>query len=111
MVLLIVAAGIGILAALRPPAFSIRGTASKDGDNIVFTPSTGMVPTTIPATEWDYAVYRGATRIYPTAKDWESGTATLERAIPTVIVATGVQVGDVLKIRYKGEIFDTLIRG
>lgn len=109
VVLFVIAAGIGFLAAIRPPTLSVTGTASKSGDNILFTPSTSMIPPTIPADNWEYAIYRGATRVYPVDADWVPGTVTLERSIPVQLVATGNQVGDTLKIKYKGYAFDTRI--
>ena len=110
VVLFIVAAGIGILAAVRPPALSLTGTASKKGDNIVFTPSPTMVPAVILDGEWGYAIYRDATKIYPSDVDWAQGLVTLEQSIPVELVATGNKVGDKLKIKYKGSVFDTIIR-
>ena len=109
VVLFIVAGGIGFLTATRPPALSVTGAASKRGDNIVFTPSTAMVPPVIPADNWKYAIYREATKVYPPEVDWASGTATLERSIPVQLMATGNQVGDKLVIMYKGSVFDILI--
>ena len=109
VVLFVIAAGVGFLTAIRPSALSVTGTASKSGDNILFTPSISMIPPTIPADNWKYAIYRGATKVYPVDTDWAPGTVTLERSIPVQLVATGNQIGDTLKIKYKGYAFDTRI--
>lgn len=105
IILLIAATVISFLVAIRPPAISITGSAEKSGESVVFTPSTAMTPDSIPATEWEYAVYSDSTVV----KDWDSTQVALERGIPVSLTAPGNQSGDTLKIRYKGAVYDTLI--
>lgn len=109
VVLIVVGVAVAFLLATRPPAISITGMATKSDDNINFTPSTAMTPSSIPAADWKYAVYSDATKVYPTAIDWADAPGDLKAGIPIALVATGNQVGDVLKIRYKDSIFNTLI--
>lgn len=110
VVLVVVATVVSFLLATRPLAIAITGLAEKNGDNIVFTPSTTMTPASIPHEDWEYAVYRGASKVYPVDTDWKPGTATLERGTSIALVATGVQSGDVLKIRYREkDVFSTNI--
>jgi hypothetical protein len=99
-VLVIVAIAVYYVTSTGPSAI-ITGSAVKNGDNVNFTPSSTMVPSSIVASDWEYAVYRGATKVYPVAGDWASGTGTLQRGIPIALVATGNQAGDVVKIRYQ----------
>lgn len=101
-VLVIVAIAVYYVTSTGPSAI-ITGTAVKSGDNINFTPSSTMVPSTIGASDWKYAVYRGATKIYPTGSDWQDGPATLQRGIPIALPAPGCQTGDLLKIQYQGK--------
>jgi len=101
-VLVIVAIAVYYVTSTGPSAI-ITGTAVKNGENINFTPSSTMVPTSISASDWKYAVYRGAQKIYPTSTDWQDGTGTLQRGIPIALVATGNQTGDLLKIQYQGK--------
>ena len=108
-VLVIVAIAVYYVTSTGPSAI-ITGTAVKSGDNINFTPSSMMVPASIPSTDWEYAVYRGTSRVYPTDTAWAAGTTTLQGGIPVSLLATSVQSGDLLKIRYKAkDVFDTNI--
>lgn len=100
-VLVIVAIAVYYVTSTGPSAI-ITGTAVKSDNNINFTPSSTMTPASIPAADWEYAVYRGATPV----TDFTDGTATLERGIPVALVAAGNQVGDLLKIRHLGNVFD-----
>ncbi|MEM3421931.1 MAG: class III signal peptide-containing protein [Candidatus Hadarchaeum sp.] len=100
-VLVIVAIAVYYVTSTGPSAI-ITGTAVKNGDNINFTPSSTMVPSKINAGEWEYAVYRGATAI----SSWQTVSFDLERGIPVALSASGCQTGDLLKIRYKGNVYD-----
>ncbi len=105
-VLVIVAIAVYYVTSTGPTAI-ITGTAIKNSDNVNFTPSSTMVPTSITSSDWKYAIYRGATKIYPTSSDWADGTGTLQRGIPIALIATSNLTGDVLKIQYQGKnVFD-----
>jgi hypothetical protein len=104
-VLVIVAIAVYYVTSTGPSAI-ITGTGVKSGENINFTPSNTMVPSSILAADWQYAVYRGATKVYPAATDWQPGTGTLNRGLPVGLTATGNLVGDILKIKYKGNSYD-----
>jgi len=96
-VLVIVAIAVYYVTSAAPSA-TITGTAVLQTDNdITFTPSTTMVPSSISTADWEWAVYRDATQV----TGFTSATATLERGVP-VELDTNAQVGDIVKIRYKG---------
>ncbi|MEM4188854.1 MAG: class III signal peptide-containing protein [Candidatus Hadarchaeum sp.] len=101
-VLVIVAIAVYYVTSTGPSAI-ITGTAVKNGDNIInFTPSSTMVPSKISAGEWEYAVYRGAEAV----SSWQTVSFDLERGIPVALSASGCRTGDLLKIRYKGNVYD-----
>ena len=105
-VLVIVAIAVYYVTSTGPSAI-ITGSAVKNGDSVNFTPSSTMVPSSITSTDWKYAIYRGATKVFPTSGDWQDGTGTLQRGIPVVLTATGNLAGDVVKIQYQGRaVFD-----
>jgi len=101
-VLVIVAIAVYYVTSTGPSAI-ITGTAIKNGETINFTPSSTMVPSTINESDWKYAIYRGAQKIFPTTSDWQDGTGALQRGIPIALTATGNQTGDLLKILYQGK--------
>ena len=105
-VLVIVAIAVYYVTSTGPSAI-ITGSAVKSDNNINFTPSSTMVPSSITAADWKYAIYRGATKVYPISGDWSDGSATLQRGIPVALTATGNLAGDVVKIQYQGRaVFD-----
>jgi len=88
------------------PRALISGTAENSGDDIIFTPSDSMTPASIPAVDWEYAVYRNATEIM----GFMEGTEDLKRGESISLFAPAAASGDILKIRYKGEeVFDIVI--
>ncbi|MDI6884110.1 MAG: class III signal peptide-containing protein [Hadesarchaea archaeon] len=104
-VLVIVAIAVYYVTSTTPSAL-ITGTAENRSDNIVFTPSSEMTPSSIPAADWEYCVYSSAgTQIAP-ASGWTAGTGTLARGTPiklSSLAGGGGDSGDILKIRYKGD--------
>lgn len=105
VVLIIIAAAVLFLTRTTLGAI-ISGTAENSGDDIIFTPSSSMTPTTILAADWEYAVYRDATEIM----GFTSGTEDLTRGESISLPALGAAGGDTLKIRYKEkDVFDILI--
>ncbi len=103
-VLVIVAIAVYYVTSTGPSAI-ITGTATKssDGTTVTFTPSNTMVPTSILAADWQWAIYRGGTVIKATT----DGVGTLNRGIPVSLTGiTGAASGDILKITYKGSTFD-----
>ena len=106
-VLVIVAIAVYYVTSTGPSAIII-GTAIKNGDAVEFTPSSTMTPAYITSSDWNYAIYRGATKIFPADPNvWQAGTGTLQRGIPESMTATNNQIGDVLKIKYQGSsVFD-----
>ncbi|MDI6884109.1 MAG: hypothetical protein QMD00_03070 [Hadesarchaea archaeon] len=96
VVLVIVAAVVLFLTTTTPQAL-VSGTATISGDNILFTPSSEMTPSTIAQADWQYAVYRDATVVV----SFTAGTADLKRGETIQLPATGASSGDVLKIKYK----------
>ncbi|MEM3519724.1 MAG: hypothetical protein QW179_03750 [Candidatus Hadarchaeales archaeon] len=110
IVLFVVAGGIAYLSAVRPSSIGIYGEAKMNGDNVIFIPSTIMTPPILYSETWSYSVYREASRIYPPDTDWAIGPLTLERNVPASFAANGSMPGDILKIRYQGEVFNINIR-
>ncbi|GEM_PF-637354 len=105
VVLIIIAAAVFFLMGATPGAL-ISGIAENSGDDIIFTPSNSMIPATIPAADWEYAVYRDATEIV----GFTAGTEDLNRGESISLSAPGVADGDTLKIRYKEkDVYDILI--
>jgi len=104
-VLIIVAIAVYYITSAAPSSI-ITGevrlvNVAGDDNDIQFTPSTSMVPTTIPSGEWSWAVYRAGTAA---AICSGTGAVALERGIPaTLETLTAVQPDvDTLKITYKG---------
>lgn len=107
-VLVIVAIAVYYVTGTGPSAV-ITGTATREsGDNttVVFTPSNTLVPTSIPAADWNWAIYRGGTEVK--AMTTSGGPDILERGIPVSLtdIIGGAASGDILKIKYKGSTFD-----
>lgn len=96
VVLIVAATAIFFLTGTTPGAI-ITGTAENSGDNVAFTPSSEMTPRTIPAVDWEYAVYRDATEI----AGFTAGTAYLNRGETISLPVPDATVADILKIRYK----------
>ena len=80
---------------------TITGTASVDkSDNtkVTFTPTKMIPDKTIASGAWEWAVYRGATKI-----GGALGAVALEEGTPVTLTCDGeVRSGDVVKIKYKG---------
>jgi len=95
-VLVIVAIAVYYVTSAGPSAL-ISGTAENVGDDIVFTPSTPMTPTTIPAADWEYQVSSDGTII--TA--FTTGPSALEVGVPVTLTDAGDDGGDKLTIRLK----------
>lgn len=105
-VLVIVAIAVYYVTSATPSAL-VTGTAENSSNDIVFTPSSEMTPSTIPTADWEYAVYTSA-GVEVTA--FTAGTTTLERGIPVTLSAAGGDGGDTFKVRYKGStVFDITI--
>ena len=111
-VLVIVAIAVYYVTSTGPSAIIIGTATLKSGDatEVIFTPSNTMVPTSIPAAEWEWAIYRGGTEI----KAMTLGTTfgILNRGIPVSLTGitggptSSAASGDILKIKYKGSTFD-----
>ncbi len=104
-VLVIVAIAVYYVTSTGPSAV-ITGTASlKSGDNtvVIFTPSSSMVPTTIAAADYSWAVYDGAT-----SKGTGSGASGLERGVPLEFDCgtTELSSGFTVKIKYGDTWYD-----
>ncbi|MEM3723543.1 MAG: class III signal peptide-containing protein [Candidatus Hadarchaeales archaeon] len=98
-VLVIVAIAVYYITTAAPSA-TITGSATISGSNVIFTP-TSMVgcPENIPAADWEYAVYRGATAI----QNRTAGPGNLVKNIPISLSCSQTpQIGDVVKLWYKG---------
>ena len=107
-VLVIVAIAVYYVTSTGPAAI-ITGTATlNSGDDtiVIFTPSNTLVPTSIPAGEWSWAIYRGGSAIKVLAPG--PAGVDLERGIPVNLggITGGAASGDILKISYKGSTFD-----
>jgi hypothetical protein len=105
-VLVIVAVAVYYITSIGPSSI-ITGTATiASGDNttVVFTPSSTMVPSSIPAADWRWAIYRGGTAV----KTMSDGVGTLERGLPVNLpnVTGGAKSGDLVKIQYHGNVVD-----
>jgi hypothetical protein len=98
-VLVIVAIAVWYVISTGPPV--ITGTATKSGDNVIFTPSASMVPASIPSTDWEWAIYHGADNIAG-----GTGTGVLERGGPVILTAASAVSGDNVKIEYGGTWYD-----
>ncbi len=98
--LIIVATAVFYLTT-TPPSAMITGTAEKSGDNVVFTPSTSMTPSTISAADWSWAVYHYATKIAS-----GSGTEDLKRGVTVSLPAADATSGDKVKIKYGDTWYD-----
>jgi hypothetical protein len=101
-VLVIVAIAVYYVISTSPPV--ITGTATKSGDNVIFTPSSSMVPASIPSTDWEWAIYHGADNV-------AGGTGTgegfsLERGRSVTLTAENAVSGDNVKIKYEGTWYD-----
>lgn len=109
-VLVIVAAAIYYVTTAGPSAV-VTGSATLDENNdVIFTPSSSMTPTKISAGEWDWAVYRGASKIGSNTADT---TNDLERGVPVKLDLANDdgQSGDEVKIKYKGTWYDAATIG
>lgn len=104
-VLVVVAVAVYYVTRATPGAM-ITGTAtisSTDNTVLIFTPAATLTPSPIPASDWSWAVYRGATSL-----GTGSGVGELRPGIPVSIDIgdTALASGDKLKITYKGTAYD-----
>jgi hypothetical protein len=107
-VLVIVAIAVYYVTSTGPSAI-ITGTARLAGTagagvDVYFTPSNTLTPSPIAAIDWTWSVYRGGAL----QENGTAGIQTLTRGIPVTldITTAAVQVGDTLKITYKGSTYD-----
>jgi hypothetical protein len=98
-VLVIVAVAVYYVISTGPAV--ITGTATKNGDNVIFTPSDSMVPASISSTDWEWAIYHGTDNVAG-----GTGTGVLEREVPVSLTAASAVSGDNVKIKYKGTWYD-----
>jgi hypothetical protein len=98
-VLVIVAVAIYYVISTGPAV--ITGTATKNGDNVIFTPSDSMVPASISSTDWEWAIYRGTDNVAG-----GMGTGVLERGVQVILTAENAVIGDNVEIRYEGKWYE-----
>jgi hypothetical protein len=101
-VLVIVAIAVWYVISTGPAV--IKGTATKNGDNVIFTPSASMVPASISSTDWEWAIYHGTDNIAGGTGTGEG--ANLERGVPVSLTAASAVNGDNVKIKYEGTWYD-----
>ncbi len=88
------------------PRALISGIAENSGDDIISTPSNEMIPSTILAADWEYAVYRDGTAIV----ELTTGTEDLNRGESISLSAPGAAGGDTLILKYKEkDVFNIMI--
>jgi hypothetical protein len=108
--MVVVAVAVWYIMGMAPAAF-ISGTATfgPGTDNVTFTPDARMAPSPILAADWRYSVLTPAgTPRYP-AVGWIRGdnvaVLIVRRSLVigelTTMPATGVVIGDTLRIQYR----------
>ena len=99
-VLVIVAIAVCYITTAAPTV-TITGEAKVGtGNTITFTPKSMVgTPETIPAADWEYAVYRDATVV----KAKTGGPGSLSKGVPISLSTDDAPaIGDVVKLWYKG---------
>jgi hypothetical protein len=101
-VLVIVAVAVYYVMSTGPTI--ITGEATKNGDNVNFTPSASMVPASISSTDWEWTIYHGTDNVAG-----GMGTGVLERGLRVILTAENAAIGDNLEIRYEGKWYEAAI--